>query len=373
MRKLLAGFLGSLVVFAGAPTASRAQGANQNLIYGMTYRRIILMKDLIADILPPPAYIIEAYLTAMRMLDEADRAAPDQAKINALIEYGRILKEGDSSKHEPAGYYERLNVWKKDISEENDDWKAIKNNLVKVSFDPARQFFEIRDTKFNALIKAGKTAQAKTVLRTELRPLYMEHRKGIDKVVQLSRTLGAKLERQVVSAASEREIMIGGPLYNKIIQTKNIISDVLPPPLSIIEPYLMAMELLDAADARASQERIDELAKYALGLRDGNEQTKTPGYTERLPQWERALSNDPLDNPLIERLLTMASVEPAEKFFSALENKLIPAVKRGNVAQARNILRKQMLPLYEEHRKYIDLLVVAVSKKSKEDEQAVLK
>ena len=373
ISKLLTVFLGSVMVFAGAPAASRAQGSSDRSIGGPAYRKIILMKDLIADILPPPAYIIESYLTALRAVDEAERESPDKATINALLEYGRLLKEGDSSKGETAGYFERIRAWKKDISEENEGWKAIKHNLVKVSFEPAKKFFEIRDTKFNPLIKAGKAAEAKKVLRTQLRPLYEEHRKGIDKVVQLSRAMGIKLERQITSAASEREIMIGGPLYHKIIQIKDIISDVLPPPMYIIETYLTAMELLDAADARASRERIDELAKYGLKLRDGNVQTKTPGYNERLPQWERALPNDVPEEPELERLMTKASVEPAHKFFDALENRLIPATKRGDIAEAKNILRKNMLPLYEEHRKNIDLLVAAADKKFKEVEREVLK
>ncbi|MEK7374233.1 MAG: hypothetical protein AABZ85_04300 [Thermodesulfobacteriota bacterium] len=373
MRKSLPVFLGGLAVFAVAPTVLLAQGNNEKLIYGTAYRKIMLMKDLVADILPPPAYIIESYLTALRAIDEAERESPDKAKINALLEYGRLLKEGDSSKSEIAGYYERINVWKKDISEENEDWKAIKNNLVKVSFDPAKKFFEIRDAQFNPLIKAGKVAEAKTVLRTQLRPLYEEHRKGVDKVVQLSRAMGIKLERQVALASSARETMIGGPLYNKIIQLKDIVSDVLPPPMYIIETYLTAMELLDAADARSSRDRVDEIAKYGLKLRDGNERTKTPGYNERLPLWERALTSDTTDDREIKRLMTKSSVEPAQKFFDALENQLIPAVKQGNVTEAKNIIRKDMLPLYEEHRKNIDLLVAASDKKYKEVEREVLK
>ncbi len=373
MRKLLTVFLGSLIAFTGAPMTLRAQSTNDKAIYGPAYRKIVLMKDLIADILPPPAYIIESYLTALRVVDEAERTMPDKDKINRLIEYGRILKEGDSSKQELAGYYERLNVWKKDISEENDDWKAIKNNLVKVSFVPAKKFFEIRDTKFNPLIKAGKVAQAKTVLRTELRPLYVEHRKGVDKVVQLSREMGVKLERQVALATSQRETMIGGALYIKLIQLKDIVADVLPPPMYIIETYLSAMELLDAADAHASRDRIEGIADYALKLRDGNSLTKTPGYNERLPLWEKLLPTTTADDREIKELMTKTTVAPAHKFFDVLERQLIPTVKQGNIEEAKSLLRVNMFPLYEEHRKNIDLLVAASDKKYKEVEREVMK
>ena len=78
MRKLLTVFLGSLIAFTGAPMTLRAQSTNDKAIYGPAYRKIVLMKDLIADILPPPAYIIESYLTALRVVDEAERTMPDK-------------------------------------------------------------------------------------------------------------------------------------------------------------------------------------------------------------------------------------------------------------------------------------------------------
>ena len=38
-------------------------------INGPFYRKLVQMKDVVADILPPPAYIIEAQLTVLRLID----------------------------------------------------------------------------------------------------------------------------------------------------------------------------------------------------------------------------------------------------------------------------------------------------------------
>ena len=41
-------------------------------INGEIYSKIILSKDLIADILPPPEYIIESYLTSEQIVNETN-------------------------------------------------------------------------------------------------------------------------------------------------------------------------------------------------------------------------------------------------------------------------------------------------------------
>ena len=41
-------------------------------VNGPMYRRIIQGKDIVADVLPPPEYIIESYLVLLQIMDEAD-------------------------------------------------------------------------------------------------------------------------------------------------------------------------------------------------------------------------------------------------------------------------------------------------------------
>ena len=60
---------------------------NEVKINGELYKQIVLGKDLIADILPPPEYLIESYLTTYQMLDESD-----PGKLESLIEKAKSLE-----------------------------------------------------------------------------------------------------------------------------------------------------------------------------------------------------------------------------------------------------------------------------------------
>ena len=67
---LLAASLGGLGVFAVVAFST----LNRVKINGDMYNAIISKKDLLADILPPPNYIIESYLLALEMTHEATGA-----------------------------------------------------------------------------------------------------------------------------------------------------------------------------------------------------------------------------------------------------------------------------------------------------------
>lgn len=76
-------------------------------VNGPSYQRIVQGKDLIADILPPPEYIIEAYLTMLKLVDELDAGA-DQNRLRELVDHCRNLK---------ADYVTRHEFWVRDLEE----------------------------------------------------------------------------------------------------------------------------------------------------------------------------------------------------------------------------------------------------------------
>lgn len=57
-------------------------------VNGPAYNQIVLGKDLIADILPPPQYIIESYLVARQMSDPFYRK-----DLDTLIAKSRSLRQ----------------------------------------------------------------------------------------------------------------------------------------------------------------------------------------------------------------------------------------------------------------------------------------
>ena len=63
-------------------------------VNGPIYQRIVQGKDIIADVLPPPEYIIESYLVALQLTQ-----ATDPAEISALVTRFQSLKTEYESRH----------------------------------------------------------------------------------------------------------------------------------------------------------------------------------------------------------------------------------------------------------------------------------
>src|SRR6187402_2847572 len=64
-------------------------------VNGPVYHRIVQGKDLIADVLPPPEYIIESYLLVLQL-----EKATDPVTIAGLVERGRSLKRDFDTRHQ---------------------------------------------------------------------------------------------------------------------------------------------------------------------------------------------------------------------------------------------------------------------------------
>jgi len=136
-------------------------------INGDLYSRIIQGKDIVADILPPPRYIIEAYLNVLMLTNTTDEI--EQKK---LLDAAQILK---------TEYFERQEYWQKNL-----EAGELKNIFLKESHKPAVEFFEIRDSEFIPLIKSGGYEKARILATTKLKLKYLEHRNKIDEVVKLA-------------------------------------------------------------------------------------------------------------------------------------------------------------------------------------------
>jgi methyl-accepting chemotaxis protein len=146
-------------------------------VNGALYKKIVLGKDLIADVLPPPEYLIESYLVTSQMLSEKD-----PAKIDELINKSKQLEEDYNVRHK---------YWKDNLDEGD-----IKQMMIVDSYEPAEEFFQIRDNQFIPLIKNGNIQQAELLYNSTLKDYYEKHRASIDKVVELSTAANSKFESE---------------------------------------------------------------------------------------------------------------------------------------------------------------------------------
>lgn len=133
---------------------------------GPVYNRIVQGKDLIADVLPPPEYVIESFLVSLQLAEMTDKGEQD-----AAIARLKTLKGEYDTRHE---------FWQKEGLE-----AAIADLLLKQSFEPAVAFY---GTVFNQLIPAVQSQNRETIDASlkAMRASYEVHRKAIDKVVELT-------------------------------------------------------------------------------------------------------------------------------------------------------------------------------------------
>ncbi len=178
-------FVVGLLAFGGVAfyTLSRVQ------VNGPIYRELVEKKDIIADILPPPMYIIEPFFVVLDIQGELENGAP-AAEIEPLIENFMALREA---------YYARLDYWKPILTPEDSFYQA----LMVDSVDSANRFFDVVETRYLPLVRARDAEAASLVIHGEIEDLYLEHRAHIDVAVQQTNTANAVLE-----AATAAEVQI---------------------------------------------------------------------------------------------------------------------------------------------------------------------
>ncbi len=140
-------------------------------IKGPLYQQIIDSKDLIADILPPPAYIIESYLCAMEVTATED----DAGKREQLLVRLKELAQG-------TGYFEeRIKYWNTTLTN-----AQIRSVFLQEATQQAHDFYTIALGPFAAAVRGNQMEQARQIFHQQLKPSFVRHRQAIDKVVTLA-------------------------------------------------------------------------------------------------------------------------------------------------------------------------------------------
>lgn len=144
-------------------------------VNGKLYSKIVEGKDLVADILPPPEYIIESYLITFEMVN----AKSDNELEDYISNFKNLEKD----------YYNRHEYWS-NILEQGE----IKKNLIQLSFEPADKFYKKINSELIPLLRSNDKEKALVLIDHEIKPLYNEHRKFIDTVVELSNKQNVNVE-----------------------------------------------------------------------------------------------------------------------------------------------------------------------------------
>lgn len=139
---------------------------NKTKVDGQIYNDIMLDKDLVADILPPPEYIIESYLTVLQITVEKDNN-----KIEQFIKHGEQLENEYQVRHE---------YWVNTLPE-----GQIRELMVVEAHRYATEFYDIRDKKLLPALLSGQRDKAEQYL-IEMKDAYDKQRGVIDQIVDLT-------------------------------------------------------------------------------------------------------------------------------------------------------------------------------------------
>ena len=140
---------------------------NITAINGKQYQRIVLGKDLIADILPPPEYIIESYFDVLKMLGDTDSNT-----IKESVDRAKGLLEEYKTRHE---------FWLKSLPE-----GRLRQEMISSSYNPAMEFYRIRDKDFLPALLAGNIDKARAIAYGPLMDNFLKHRAAILNVVKMA-------------------------------------------------------------------------------------------------------------------------------------------------------------------------------------------
>jgi methyl-accepting chemotaxis protein len=142
-------------------------------------------------------------------------------------------------------------------------------------------------------------------------------------------------------------IRIGGPAYTSIVRDKDLVADILPPPAYVIEANLeVAQAFINPADVGQHKERLAELHRQ---------------YTDRMKFWA--------DSDLPESVKTTLGQKvdgPAQTFWVAVEDRLIPALERGDPGASEAY--REVQQAYRDHRQGVDAAVLQATELQKTHE-----
>lgn len=169
-------FSTSMFVF-GAVVYNIIEKAKVN---GPIYLSIVQGKDLIADILPPPEFIVESYLVIFQM-----------AHVDKKEDFLSLLSKFKELKSQ---YDDRHQFWIKDLQE-----GEIKKLLVETSSESAYRFYKIAFDEYIPALEQGQETLALSILENKLKEQYTIHKTIIDQIADLQNKTNLQIEQETAS------------------------------------------------------------------------------------------------------------------------------------------------------------------------------
>lgn len=155
----------------------------------------------------------------------------------------------------------------------------------------------------------------------------------------------------VMSLGIINNVRIGSDNYHEIIHDKDVLADILPPPLFVVETRLYAYLVAIDPKGPKVEERKADLARLEKELLD------------RAKYW----AQEDIDQETTKLLAEV--IDSGKAVFAVIRTDFMTKVDAGDSAGALKVLGDQFDPAYREHRKKVNALVEVTNKSSAGHEQ----
>lgn len=222
---------------------------------GDAYNEVLSSEKLIADVLPPPAFIVESYLTVQELAYNTD------PNMESVLRWRLAdLK---------AAYDERQQYYVEAVTDPD-----LTRTLKGDSQDSARQFYQIVDDRFLPAIDAGDKATAQSLANNELRAAYEDHRTAIERVVVLASEDVQQAEARAVGLVDTRStqllVAVGVAVATTVLAGALVALSIIRPVRKVVHTATVTLPAMverirESGDATISAEELGETGNDELG------------------------------------------------------------------------------------------------------------
>jgi methyl-accepting chemotaxis protein len=154
--------------------------------------------DLLADIMPPPLYLIESYADVLRMLNQSD---PEKLK-----------EEFKNLQSQKEHFKKRREFWMKEL-----DGSSEARLLAEDCYKPCMVFYETIEKEIYPALQNRDQSTANSLANGKLQAAFLEQRKAINQLVAIAEASNSRIEKSADQEAAVRislliALLIGGLL-----------------------------------------------------------------------------------------------------------------------------------------------------------------
>ena len=233
LRTKLLVFNVGMVVVTLAVLLGLDQAFERVRINGPLYKAIDGGQAVVADILPPPLFIVESHLTVFELIDA--QAHGDTTRVGLLESRLRERETDFEARHQE---------WMRRLPP-----GEVKSALVDASYAPAATYFQVVERDLLPALHRNDIATARELLAHTLQPLFADHRDRVEFTVAAARRENAAREAHAAAFVDNvRTAMLVGWLVLAFVTFVIVRRGLMKPIVASVAEIGAALDRIGAGD-----------------------------------------------------------------------------------------------------------------------------